>query len=191
MSIGASYRWPERCCLGKIRGFSKSVLTKLSKKNLIRNDTIENVAIRDDSFFHYLSGSDEEITCQKPALLEKSEIPDLLRRLSRPFKFPPAFVCELREVDLFGPPALAFKGFSPILENSVAREDCLAGALEQIFDRQGAVRRFLLRKRFAEQEETGAVCSLVNIWSKGYFSLVARMPHPVGSPGFLCSVDRH
>jgi hypothetical protein len=155
--------------IGRIRRLARSILVGLIKRRIIDSGRLSEISENRGYWYERLNAVSEEVICRGPKHLSASDIPEKIQDINRPFKFSPAFVCQLPHVKLMGPPALAFLGAAPILESAVARQDCMDRSIDLTIDHQGRMWEVLLPSHVRPQARVEILCSLVNVWSKAYF----------------------
>ncbi len=153
----------------RIRSLHRSLLVAILKKRIVNSNKLSEISENRGYWFEQLNTPDEEVICQKPKHLSDSDIPEEIKRINRCYRFPPPFVCELPDVKLMGPAALAFLGSSPVFDNAVARKDCMDRSINLTVDLHGSMREMLLPGTVRTQARVEVICSLVNVWSKAYF----------------------
>ena len=120
--------------IGRMCRLARYVLVGLLKGRIIGSGRLSEISENRGYWFEQLGAASEELICHDPQHLSKADIPDQIQEINRPFKFSPAFVCELPQVKLMGPPALVFLGASPVLESAVARLDCMERSIDLSID---------------------------------------------------------
>jgi hypothetical protein len=108
----------------------------------------------------------ERVILSSPALTPVTNVPQEIIEKTGEFIFRKSFVCETKNVVLLGASALALHKGRPVLENSVARIDCLKSSIEHASLHFYLFGKFTKHKLIIKDE---AVCNLVSNWSNNYF----------------------